>query len=61
MHSELNKNEDWHAVSVGKEGSKKTSNTSLTGQGKNKLFNNTKIVINDERYIQKLKSVGLIF
>lgn len=61
MHSELVKDEDWNAVSVGKEGSKKTSNTSLTGEGKKKLFGNTKIVINDKRYLQGLKQVGLIF
>ena len=61
MHSELNKNEDWHNVSVGKEGSKKTSNTSLTNSGKSKLFKNIKIVIDDKKYTDKLRNIGLTF
>ena len=59
MHSELDPNSDWHAVSIGKKGSKKTSNTSLTAAGKSKLFNGIIAHIDSDRYIEKLRAIGL--
>ncbi|PCH93857.1 MAG: hypothetical protein COB83_13040 [Gammaproteobacteria bacterium] len=51
--------DDWYDVSVGKPGSKKTSNTSLRPEGKKKLFDGTIISINNETYIEKFRKVGL--
>ena len=59
MHSELDSKTDWNTVSVGRVGSKKTSNTSLTPSGKGKLFNNVIAVTRKKAYLEKLKSIGL--
>jgi len=59
MHSEIDPSTDWRKVSTGKKESKKTSNTSLTLQGQDKLYNNVITVINDQIYLDKLSSIGL--
>lgn len=59
MHSELIPKSDWNKVSIGKVGSKKTSNTSLTTSGRTKLYNNVITVVDDKRYLDKLRSIGL--
>lgn len=59
MHSILDPDTDWQKVSIGKIGSKKTSNTSLTSQGRLKMYSNVITVVNDETYINKLKEIGL--
>ena len=59
MHSELNSNTDWTKLSIGKKGSKKTSNTSLTKTGKSKMYSSVVAVLNDEIYLAKLEQIGL--
>jgi hypothetical protein len=61
MHAELDAAEDWAEISVGKPGSKKTSNTSLTASGRAKMFGGVVAVIKDETYRQALKRCGLSF
>jgi hypothetical protein len=50
--------EDWYGLSIGKEGSKKTSNTSLRPSGKDKIKRGMMSIIDDEYYIETLKSRG---
>lgn len=50
--------EDWYDLSIGKEGSKKTSNTSLRPSGKDKIKRGMISIIDDEYYIEALKSRG---
>ena len=59
MHAELIPSEDWHKVSIGTPGSKKTSNTSLNSRGVSKLLNNPIIVPNDSAYQERLRRIGL--
>jgi hypothetical protein len=59
MHAELVPSKDWSKVSIGKAGSKKTSNTSLSSSGIEKIFANP-IVVRDQRvYLDKLREIGL--
>jgi hypothetical protein len=51
--------DDWNVVSLGKTTAKKTSNTSLNKQGRIKLYSSCLAVIDDERYINKFKQVGI--
>jgi hypothetical protein len=50
--------DDWYDLSIGKEGSKKTSNTSLRPSGKDKIKRGMMSIIDDELYIDTLKSRG---
>lgn len=50
---------DWSKVSLGNPTSKKTSNTSLTKEGKNKMKQNCLLTINESTYITKLKQIGV--
>ena len=59
FHSELKPDEDWSAVSVGKAGSKKTSNTSLTKCGRKKVLGGTVVVIDDKRYLARLRKIPI--
>jgi hypothetical protein len=59
MHSELDVEVDWNKVSVGLSTSKKTSNTSLTKAGKKKLYRGVVAVIDDERYLSRLRERGI--
>lgn len=59
MHSELEVAVDWNKVSVGRSTSKKTSNTSLTKTGRDKLYSNVVAVIDDERYLSRLRVRGI--
>jgi hypothetical protein len=59
MQSELIPAVDWNKVSIGKIESKKTSNTSLSPSGCEKLFKNPIVVINNIKYITKLRESGL--
>ena len=59
MHSELDCDVDWHQVSVGKTGSKKTSNTSLSGSGIGKISGGIVTVRNHPQYLDRLKQAGL--
>jgi hypothetical protein len=59
MHAELVPAQDWSKVSIGKIGSKKTSNTSLSRRGIEKILNNTVVVRNHSLYLSKLRQIGL--
>jgi len=59
MHASLDSNVDWHKVSTGKTGSKKTSNTSLTLSGKSKLLNNPIVVCKNPLYLERLSAIGM--
>jgi len=59
MQSELVPNIDWNLVSIGKSGSKKTSNTSLSTSGCTKIIGHPVIVRNDRRYLRNLSKIGL--
>ena len=59
MYAQLNPEVDWHVVSTGKAGSKKTSNTSLTPSGQAKLMAGVVAIRNDPRYLSKLHECGL--
>jgi len=59
MHAELDPSKDWSKVSIGKPGSKKTSNTSLSSSGVGKILRNPVVVRNDPVYLEKLRGVGL--
>ena len=59
MQSELIPKIDWSPVSVGKIGSKKTSNTSLNSSGIQKILSRPIVVKNEIKYIEKLRNVGL--
>jgi hypothetical protein len=59
MQSELIPEIDWNLVSVGKVGSKKTSNTSLSVLGKEKILSRPIIVKNEIKYIENLRNAGL--
>jgi hypothetical protein len=59
MHSELEAAVDWNRVSVGRSTSKKTSNTSLTKTGKEKLYRNVVAVVDDKRYLSRLRDRGV--
>jgi hypothetical protein len=59
MQSELIPAVDWNKVSIGKIEPKKTSNTSLSPSGCEKLFKNPIVVINNIKYITKLRESGL--
>ncbi|WP_374718213.1 hypothetical protein [Neobacillus sp.] len=58
FYSNLDVN-DWSKVSLGNPTSKKTSNTSLNKEGKEKMKKNCLLVINDEVYINKFKDIGI--
>lgn len=58
FYSNLNKN-DWTNLSVGKANSKKTSNTSLNKEGKEKMKQNCLLTINNELYIDKFIEIGI--
>ncbi len=58
MYSELDPDIDWNKVSLGKIGSKKTSNTSLTISGREKLYKNIVAIVNNDLYLNKLKALG---
>lgn len=58
MHSELEIEKDWNAVSIGKKGSKKTSNTSLTKPARNKLLNKIVVVTNSKVYVDRISGIG---
>jgi hypothetical protein len=59
MHAELDPSRDWGKVSIGKPGSKKTSNTSLSSSGVEKVLRNPVVVRNDPVYLEKLRGIGL--
>lgn len=59
FYAELDQS-DWSELSIGKVGSKKTSNTSLNLCGRDKIRRNVVAVIDDYRYINKLKSRGYL-
>ena len=59
MHSSLDPDIDWNPVSVGKKGSKKTSNTSLSLNGREKICNGVVTVLKNDLYIEKLCGCGL--
>ena len=59
MHAELVPAEDWSKVSIGKAGSKKTSNTSLSLSGCEKIMKNPVVVRNHPVYLSKLRQIGL--
>ena len=59
MHAELVPAEDWSRVSIGKAGSKKTSNTSLSLSGRRKIMRNPVVVRNHPVYLHKLRQIGL--
>jgi hypothetical protein len=61
MHAELDCKVDWRRVSVGKAGSKKTSNTCLTSCGRAKLQGGVVTIVNDARYQDALRGCGLKF
>ncbi|AMM95766.1 hypothetical protein UP17_25345 (plasmid) [Peribacillus simplex] len=58
FNSELSSS-DWNALSTGKEGGKKTSNTSLNKNGKLKMKNNCVCIIDNEKYKNKLKKIKI--
>lgn len=58
FYSPLNPPTDWNKVSVGKPGSKKTSNTSLTQRGQRKLLKGCLLVSQRAEYAEALRSVG---
>tara|TARA_B110000879_G_scaffold9466_1_gene12206 strand:- start:3086 stop:3886 length:801 start_codon:yes stop_codon:yes gene_type:complete len=58
MHSELEVETDWNAVSIGKKGSKKTSNTSLTKPARDKLLNKIVVIANSKVYIDRISGIG---
>ena len=60
MHASLDPEIDWNPVSVGKEGSKKTSNTSLSLAGRKKIFDGVVAVVKNDLYIEKLCGCGLM-
>ncbi len=51
---------DWSNVSLGNPNSKKTSNTSLTKNGKNKMKQNCLLSINDPLYYNQFKKIGIL-
>ncbi len=59
MYSELIPSKDWSKVSVGRAGSKKTSNTSLNSYGIEKLMKNPVVIRNNPTYLQALGRIGL--
>jgi len=59
MHAELVPAEDWSKVSIGKTGSKKTSNTSLSLSGREKILKNPVVVRKHPVYLSKLRQIGL--
>lgn len=59
MHSELTPPTDWNKISIGNTGSKKTSNTSLTSSGVQKLKRNPIAVLDEKKYVNKLIDIGL--
>jgi hypothetical protein len=59
MYSELDTATDWYEVSIGKAGSKKTSNTSLGPRGRAKLNAGVVVVTTRPRYIERLRASGL--
>ncbi len=59
LQATLDPTKDWQKVSIGKPGSKKTSNTSLTLSGKRKMFSGCVAVVDDPLYINVLKKVGV--
>jgi len=59
MHAELVPSKDWSKVSIGKAGSKKTSNTSLSSSGIEKIMKNPVAVRNHTVYLSKLRQIGL--
>lgn len=52
--------DSWAKVSLGNPDSKKTSNTSLNSSGKNKMKQNCLLVIDNIKYIENLKSIGVL-
>ncbi|MDA9052944.1 hypothetical protein N9H65_02405 [Planktomarina temperata] len=58
MHSELEE-ADWTEVSIGRTGSKKTSNCHLTSQGKTKLIQSTIIKTSLTKYASTFDRLGL--
>lgn len=60
LFARLDPAEDWHKVSIGKAGSKKTSNTSLSATGKEKIYHGTVAVTKDRKYLAKLGSIGVL-
>ena len=58
MHSELEE-ADWTEVSIGKAGSKKTSNCSLTSQGKAKLIQSTIVKTSLTKYASTFDRLGI--
>lgn len=58
FYSELT-GDDWNAVSHGDANHKKTSNTSLNGQGLTKMKSHCMFSICDYNYLQQLKSMGV--
>jgi len=59
MHAELIPTRDWSKVSVGRAGSKKTSNTSLSSTGIEKFMRNPVVVRNHPSYLSGLRRIGL--
>jgi len=59
LHAELIPSQDWSKVSIGKIGSKKTSNTSLSSSGIEKIMKNPVVVRNHPLYLSKLRQIGL--
>jgi hypothetical protein len=59
MHAEFGEQESWHALSVGKEGSKKTSNTSLTPAALEKLLAGLVVLSKDMSYREVLQRIGV--
>lgn len=58
FYSALEPSMDWNKVSVGKPGSKKTSNTSLTKLGQTKLLRGCLLVSQRSEYSTALRKVG---
>lgn len=50
---------DWHTVSTGNPGAKKTSNTSLSKTGVKKLYSNCVAIVDDSLYIKKFTDLGI--
>ena len=59
MHAELDPEVDWSPVSLGKPGSKKTSNTSLSGLGREKISKGVVIARNHSTNLDKFREIGL--
>ena len=59
MHAELDVDLDWQPVSIGRATSKKTSNTSLTKLGREKLYSNVVAATSDDRYLRRFRAIGI--